>query len=110
MISNLYLSAIQVKNEWDRSLSDALNLEDPDAAIDALDELKTSRDLFIRKTRRALKRAEARIAHTNTALLTPNELSEHMALARKHEIDADELNHLLSSWERAHDFDSILGA
>lgn len=99
MIENLYVSALQVKNDWDRSLSDALRLEDRDAAIDAIDELKTSRDLFIRKTRRALGRAKTRIDSADPETLR---LARAQAEQKKLELES-----LLVTWERAHDFDSI---
>ena len=94
-----YLPLLQTKNEWDVEVAVALKLDDPDEAIDQLDELRTDRDLYIRKMRRLLKRTAARITDSNTAMLTPVELIEHTDIARWFELEQDEIEHLLTSWE-----------
>jgi hypothetical protein len=95
---SLYSDALEFKNIWDARFSEALSIEDTDAAINELDELKTMRDLFIRQTRRVLKRGQARITHTNLAMLTADELQNHNEIARRFELDADEIERLLDQW------------
>ena len=67
-------------------------------AIDVLDDLKMARDLFIRKMRRNIKRTQERISYTNTAVLTADGLNEHNMIARRFELESDELERLLDQW------------
>lgn len=99
VVASYYLPLLQTKNDWDAQMSAAIKLDDPDEAIEVLDELRTDRDLYIRKMRRLLKRTAARITDTNTALLSPVELIEHTEIARWFELEQDEIERLLLSWE-----------